>query len=217
MMGIEPIQHALQSGAQVVIAGRCSDVAIYAALPVLEGIPKAVAFHAGKILECGAASAAQRLYPDCMSAELDQNGFTVEPPNPALRCTPQSVAAHTLYETGDPYLLVESGGTLNTAEAKFEAASDRAVRVTGSRFLPSAEYTVRIEGAALVGYRSIVVAGIRDPLVLRQLDSFLSNVRTVVERKVEDSLKTGSQSIHSDFSCIWSQRLDGRHGTDHAS
>src|SRR5882762_973491 len=96
MMGIEPIQHALQSGAQVVIAGRCSDVAIYAALPVLQGIPKAVAFHAGKILECGAASAAQRLYPDCMSAELDQEGFTVEAANLAISCTPQSVAAHTL-------------------------------------------------------------------------------------------------------------------------
>ena len=207
MMGIEPIQRALQAGAQVVIAGRCSDVAIYAALPVLQGIPKAVAFHAGKILECGAASAAQRLYPDCMCAELDQDGFTVEPPNPSLRCTPQSVAAHTLYETGDPYLLVEPGGTLNTAEAKFEAASDRAVRVTGSRFLPSAEYTVRIEGAALVGYRSIVVAGIRDPLVLRQLDAFLSNVRTVVERKVEDSLKLAANQYTLTF------RVYGRDGS----
>ena len=110
MMGIEPIQAALKAGAQVVIAGRCSDVAIYAALPVLKGIPRHVAFHAGKILECGAATVAQRLYADCMAAELDQEGFTVEPPNPALRCTPQSVAAHTLYENADPYHLVESGG-----------------------------------------------------------------------------------------------------------
>jgi hypothetical protein len=49
MMGIEPIQAALMSGAQVIIAGRCSDVAIYAALPVLEGVPRWVAYHAGKI------------------------------------------------------------------------------------------------------------------------------------------------------------------------
>src|SRR5258708_10108674 len=75
MMGIEPIQAALDGGAQLVIAGRCSDVAIYASLPVLRGIPKHVAFHAGKILECGAASVAQRLYPDCMAAELDEVGF----------------------------------------------------------------------------------------------------------------------------------------------
>ena len=207
MMGIEPIQCALNAGAQVVIAGRCSDVAIYAAWPVLQGIPRAVAFHAGKILECGAASAAQRLYPDCMSAELDQDGFTVEPPNPSLRCTPQSVAAHTLYETGDPYHLVESGGTLDTTDARFEAVSDRAVRVTGSRFVPSREYTVRLEGAALVGYRSMVVAGIRDPLVLRQLDTFLSNLRTVVERKVEDSLKLPSHKYTLTF------RVYGRDGS----
>src|SRR5437016_2551661 len=114
MMGIEPIQAALADGAKLVIAGRCSDVAIYAALPVLRGIPKHVAFHAGKILECGAASVAQRLYPDCLAAELDEHGFTVEPPNPELRCTPQSVAAHTLYENADPYMLTEPGGILDT-------------------------------------------------------------------------------------------------------
>jgi hypothetical protein len=176
-------------------------------LPVLRGIPREVAFHAGKILECGAASAAQRLYPDCMAAELDQGGFTVEPPNPALRCTPQSVAAHTLYESGDPHHLVESGGMLDTSHAKFEAASDRAVRVTGSRFVPSATYTVRIEGAALVGYRSIVIAGIRDPLVLRQLEPFLSTVRSVVERKVEDSLKLRSDQYSVRF------RVYGRNGS----
>src|SRR5260370_20363208 len=142
-----------------------------------------------------------------MSAELDEDGFTVEPPNPSVRCTPQSVAAHTLYETGDPYHLVESGGTLDTTEAKFEAVSDRAVRVTGSRFLPSGQYTVRLEGAALVGYRSIAVAGIRDPLVLRQLDTFLSNLRAVVERKVEDSLKLPSDKYTLTF------RVYGRDGS----
>jgi hypothetical protein len=207
MMGIEPIQRAISAGAQVVIAGRCSDVAIYAALPVLGKIPTPVAFHAGKILECGAASAAQRLYPDCMVAEMDQDGFTVEPPNPAIRCTPQSVAAHALYENADPYHLVESGGVLDTSDAKYEAVGARAVRVTGSRFTPSKKYTVRIEGATLVGYRSIVVAGIRDPLVLRQLDTFLSTLRTVIERKVLDSLKLRPDAYSLNF------RVYGRNGT----
>jgi hypothetical protein len=207
MMGIEPIQSALSSGAQVVIAGRCSDVAIYAALPVLEGIPKHVAFHAGKILECGSAAVAQRFYPDCMAAELDQDGFTAEPPNPAFRCTPQSVAAHTLYENADPYHLVESGGTVDTTAARYEAISDRAVRVTGARFIPAPKYTVKIEGAALAGYRSIVVAGIRDPLILRQLDSFLASLRSVVERKIEDSLKLSRDAYTLQF------RVYGSSGT----
>ncbi len=207
MMGIEPIQSALNSGAQVVIAGRCSDVAIYAALPVLEGIPKHVAFHAGKILECGSAAVAQRYYPDCMVAELDHDGFTIEPPNPAFRCTPQSVAAHTLYENADPYHLVESGGTVDTTSAKYQAVSDRAVRVSGAEFIPAREYTVKIEGAALAGYRSIVVAGIRDPLVLRQLDTFLGTLRSVLERKIADSLKLSRDAYTLQF------RVYGANGT----
>ncbi len=206
MMGIEPLQAALSAGAQVVIAGRCSDVAIYAALPVLRGIPKHVAFHAGKILECGAASVAQRFYPDCMAAELDESGFTVEPPNPELRCTPQSVAAHTLYENADPYLLVEPGGTLDTTAVRYRAVTDRAVRVEGGRFLPASVYTVRIEGASLVGYRSIVIAGIRDPLVLGQLDSFLSSLRELVEGKIADSLAPAPGAYALNF------RVYGRDG-----
>ena len=210
MMGIEPIQSALNAGAQVVVAGRCSDVAIYAALPVLEGIPKHVAFHAGKILECGSAAVAQRFYSDCMAAELDQDGFTVEPPNPTFRCTPQSVAAHTLYENADPYHLVESGGVVDTTAAKYEATSDRAVRVSGARFIPSEKYTVKIEGAALAGYRSIVVAGIRDPLVLRQLEPFLSSLRTTVERKIEDNLKLSRDAYTLQFRIYGSNGSLGR-------
>jgi hypothetical protein len=207
MMGIEPLQAALTAGAQIIIAGRCSDVAIYAAYPVMMGIPKHVAFHAGKILECGAASVAQRFYPDCMAAEMDAQGFTVEPPNPDLRCTPQSVAAHTLYENADPYTLVEPGGSLDTSGAQYRAVNDRAVRVEGGRFLPAEKYTVRIEGASLAGYRSIVIAGIRDPLILRQLDSFLASLRAAVEGKIAINLGAPSGSYVINF------RVYGRDGT----
>lgn len=187
MMGIEPFQRALKAGAQVVIAGRASDVAIFAALPVLRGIPKGVAFHAGKILECGTGSVEQRLHPDSLCAVLDEEGFTVEPANPLMRCTPQSVVAHTMYENADLYQLVEPGGVLDTSEARYDAVSDRAVRVTGSKFQP-APYTVKLEGASLAGYRSIAVAGIDDPLVLGQFPKFLETLNHSVQRKVRDSL-----------------------------
>jgi hypothetical protein len=207
MMGVEPIQRALSAGAQVVIAGRASDVAIYAALPLLRGIPRNVAYHAGKILECGAASVAQRLYPDCLVVEMDQDGFTAEPPNPEMRCTPQSVAAHTLYENGDPYRLVESGGMLETSDAQYEAVTERTVRVTGGRWIPAQIYTVKLEGASLVGYRSVAFAGIRDPLVLRQLDSYLGGLRRVIERKVVDSLGLKPEEY------VLNWRVYGRDGT----
>jgi len=104
-----------------------------------------------------------------------------------------------LYENADPYHIVESGGTLDTTAAQYEAVNDRAVRVSGSRFVASEKYTVRIEGAALAGYRSIVVAGIRDPLLLRQIDKFLSSLRAVVSRKIEESLKISSDAYTLNF------------------
>ncbi len=206
MMGIEPIQRALEAKAQVIVGGRCSDVSVFAALPVSRGIPKGIAFHAGKILECGAASVTHRLYPDSMVAHLDERGFLMEPPNEAMRCTPQSVNAHMLYENADPYRLVEPGGVLDTTCAVHTAASDRTVRVEGSRFDDVAPYTVRLEGAALVGYRSATIAGIRDPLVLRQLDRFLQELDAVVERKVRDSLELE----RGDYRLTW--RVYGANG-----
>jgi hypothetical protein len=207
MMGIEPFQRALQAGAQIVIAGRSSDVAIFAALPVLRGIPKGVAFHAGKILECGTGSVAQRLHPDSICAVLDENGFTVEPPNPAMRCTPESVVAHTMYENADLYQLVEPGGVLDTSAARYEAVSNRAVRVTGSKFT-KAPYTVKVEGASLVGYRSVSFAGVDDPLVLGQFDKFLAGLKIAAERKIRDSL--GLESTK--YSLKW--RVYGRPGAN---
>jgi Acyclic terpene utilisation family protein AtuA len=53
MMGVEPIQEALKSGAQIVVAGRSSDTSIFSALPLLEGYAPAVVWHMAKILECG--------------------------------------------------------------------------------------------------------------------------------------------------------------------
>lgn len=206
MAGPEPFQKALHAGAQVVLAGRSSDTSLFVALPAMLGIPMGVAYHAAKVLECGAASAVERLYPDSMMADLDPSGFTIEPPNPAMRCTPQSVASHTLYENGNPFVLVEPGGTLNTQDAKYLAQGDRAVRVTGSRFTPASEYTVRLEAAALRGYRTAVLAGIRDPLVLRQLDAFVASASQSIARKVADSLNLTA----SEYTIRW--RLYGKDG-----
>ena len=207
MAGPEPFQHAIEMGAQVVVAGRSSDTSLFVAVPTMRGLPAGVAYHAAKVLECGAASVVQRLYPDSMMADIDSSGFTIEPPNPAMRCTPQSVASHTLYENGDPYLLVEPGGTLDTSQARYEAATDRSVRVTGSRFIEAPDYTVRLEAATMRGYRTAVLAGIRDPLVISQLDGFVAASSDSIAGKVKESLglDTGSYTLR------W--RIYGRDGS----
>jgi hypothetical protein len=176
MMGSEPYLRALEQGAEVVLAGRSSDTAIFAGIPVRAGIPAGIAWHAAKILECGAASVEQRTSPDCLMATCRADHFDVEPLDPALRCTPQSIASHSLYENADPYMHVESNGTIDLTSSQYAALDDRRVRVTGSQFLPADTYTVKLEGAEKVGYQSVVIGSIRDPFIIRQIDDWVARV-----------------------------------------
>jgi hypothetical protein len=185
MMGVEPFQQALEAGADVVLAGRSSDTSIFAALPVARGMPAGLSWHAAKILECGAAAATHRFTPDGMICELREDGFVIEPLNPGMRCTPLSVASHSLYENGDPYRLLEPGGYLDTSAASYVAVSDRAVEVSGSTFVPTQPYTVKLEGAALAGYQSAIIAGVRDPVIIEQLDSWLDSLLDRVRDRVD--------------------------------
>ena len=173
MMGVEPIQQALAAGAQIVVTGRSSDTSIFAALPLMNGYDPAVVWHMAKILECGAAAVAVRTAPDSMMAVLHEDSFDVFPLREDYHCTPQSVASHTLYENADPFELKEPSGTLRTGNARYEAISDRAVRVSGSEFVHDSEYTIKLEGVRQAGYSTILMGGVRDPYILAQLDSWL--------------------------------------------
>ena len=176
MCGIEPFVEALQNGADVIIAGRSSDTSIFSAYPVMKGINPATVWHAAKIMECGAASVVLRKYPDCNFAIVRDDHFIIEPPNPDYRCDPASVASHNLYENSTPYELVEPSGVLDTVNARYEAISDRAVKVSGSTFRHAERYTIKLEGAELAGYQSIVLGSVRDPIILRQFDHWLENL-----------------------------------------
>jgi hypothetical protein len=186
MMGAEPYLAALEGGAQVVLAGRSSDTAIFAGLPTRFGFPEGLAWHAAKILECGAAAATFRKTPDCIMATITHNDFVIEPLDPELRCTPQSIAAHSLYENADPYLIVESAGTIDLRAAQYDAVDDRTVRVRGSAFTPAGRYTVKLEGAELVGYQAVVIGSVRDPYIIRQIDDWLARLQDKIRARVRD-------------------------------
>jgi hypothetical protein len=143
-----------------------------------------------------------------MLAWIRDDHFVVEPPNPDLRCSPASVVAHTLYENADPFRLYEPSGLLDTTDATYEAVGDRAVRVKGSRFELAKQYTVRLEAAEWLGHRFSVIAGVRDPVVLRQLDSFLEGLRIVIASKVAASL-----GLRLDRDFRFRYRVYGRNAT----
>jgi hypothetical protein len=209
MMGAEPFMRALEAGADVVLAGRASDTAIFAALPALRGIPEGIAWHAAKILECGAAAVVNRRTPDCMFAWVRRDHFVVEAPDPELRCTPQSIASHSLYENADPFRLVECSGALDLAHSRYEALTHRSVRVSGSAFIPAERYTVTLEGAEKAGYQSILIGSVRDPFIIRQIDDWTARLEEKIRNRVkmvyDDRLGADDYLLHI--------RIYGKNGT----
>jgi ribosome modulation factor len=194
MAGIEPFVAALENGADVVIAGRASDTSIFSAMPMMRGFNPATVWHAAKILECGAACVVQRKYPDCNFAIVRDDHFIIEPPNPEYRCDPDSVASHNLYENATPYELIEPSGVLNTYAARYEAITDRAVKVSGSTFQPAARYTIKLEGAELAGYQAIIIGSVRDPVILMQLDAWLAGLMQAARDRIAAVFDGGTES-----------------------
>jgi hypothetical protein len=183
MMGVEPVQAALQAGADFVLAGRASDSALFAAIPIMHGFPAGLAWHAGKVMECGTLVCETR-GRGVIFCTMRHDEIVIRPFGRKLRCTPQSVAAHSLYENADPYLHRECSGTLDLSRSVFEAVDDISVRITGSGFIPADEFTVKLEGAELIGYQSLIIGGIRDPLMIRQLDNWLAEIRRLTDAAV---------------------------------
>ena len=179
--GTEPIIAALQMQPDVVLAGRCCDTAIFAAYPILHGFPAGLALHAAKIAECGALCARPVGANDSLLVRLRHDSFTVEPPNPSRRCTPDSVAAHSLYEQPDPNCFFEPEGEIDLRQCQFQQSSARAVTVSGSVLHPAVRPTTKLEGALLKGYRSISIAGIRDPAAIANLAEIEQGVREAVQ------------------------------------
>jgi len=209
MMGAEPFIRALDVGAEMVLAGRASDTAIFASYAIRHGIPEGVAWHVAKILECGAAAVVNRKTPDCMFAWLRQDHFVVEAMDPSLRCTPQSIASHALYENGDPFRLVEASGVLDLTDARYEAVSDVAVKVTHSAFHHAKTYTNKLEGAERVGYQSILIGSVRDPFIIRQIDNWLERLMVKIHDRVASVF--GDKLDRKDY--LINVRIYGKNGT----
>jgi Domain of unknown function (DUF4387)/Acyclic terpene utilisation family protein AtuA len=184
-MGLEPWLKAMKEHPDfdIIVGGRSYDPAPYAAFCVQNGITDlGIAYHMGKILECGALCAKPK------SAEavaiVRNDSFDIFPVNPHAKCTKLSVAAHTLYEKSRPDLLLGPGGALDLTATTYEQLPDgRTVRCRGAKFIPETTYTLKLEGAKCSGYRAIFTGGFRDPILIPQLDSFLDRGKAIVKSK----------------------------------
>ena len=181
-MGVAPIARALEGGADIVLAGRACDTAIFATLPIMKGYDPGLAFHMAKIMECGAQCAIPTGTSDCLLATLRKDHFDLEPLNESRKLTPLSVAAHTMYEQPDPYGFFEPEGKVDLSNVRIESLDERRVRVYGARLIPEKTPTIKLEGAHLCGYRAIAIAGITDPALLANLDETETRVRAQVKQ-----------------------------------
>lgn len=188
LAGAEQIQAALNTGADIVIAGRTTDTATIAALPLARGCHAGGAWHGAKIGECGALATTNPSSGTIMIT-FDADGFTVEPMGQNARATPYTVSAHMLYENSNPLQLYEPGGHLDVTGATYTALDDRRVRVTGSTWVPSDTYTVKLEGARCGGYQCVSLALIREARYVQNIETWTEAVEENCRQKVQERIE----------------------------
>lgn len=200
-MGLEPFLAALDEGVGVILAGRTYDPVCFAALPIKQGYDRALSLHLGKILECASICATPGSGSDCMFGYIGEDYFRVEPLNPIRKCTTLSVAAHTLYEKTNPYILPGPGGYLDLHKCRFEQEGDHIVRVSGTQFVPGIvggggnTNTVKLEGAKSIGFRTVSIAGCRDPIMISKIDAVIKGV----EERVADNFRGSLENYRLRF------------------
>jgi hypothetical protein len=64
---------------------------------------------------------------------------------------------------------------LITTDSDYEQTEPRVVRVSGSRFEASNRYSVKLEGVKKTGYRTVFIAGVRDPILISVIDGFIAS------------------------------------------
>jgi Domain of unknown function (DUF4387)/Acyclic terpene utilisation family protein AtuA len=175
-MGIHPLMTALESGAQYILAGRSCDIALFASDMIRRGIDPGLAYHVGHVLECGALACDPGSPSDCLVAEIYDDGTALFiAPNPARRCTPYSIAAHSLYEESHPQLQFYPEGILVMEKTQFFAVDGRTAGIRGSQFVRSGKpwpWSIKLEGSRLVGKRKVSLIYI-DPTDLPKVPSSL--------------------------------------------
>jgi len=209
LAGAEQINAALDTGADIVLCGRATDTAIVSALPLKRGEHAGAAWHGAKIAECGALCTTDPT-SGVILLDVDAEGFTVEPMGEGACCTPHSVSAHMLYENSDPFILYEPGGHLDVSGARYEALDERRVRVTGSKWVPSNRYTVKLEGARVGGHQTTILAILRDERYVANAREWVAKLSKFVCGQIEERMGLTASDYDLEFRLIG---VDGALGT----
>ncbi|KAH6673292.1 hypothetical protein B0J14DRAFT_668174 [Halenospora varia] len=202
-IGPEPFVTAMEAepNFNIIVSGRAYDPSPYSAFCIFQEkqcSQKALSHqqlggftHMDKVMECGGLCATPKSASAMATVYLDST-FDIKPLNAGARCTPFLVASHTLYEKTRPDILLGPGGELDlTGTSYIQLPDQRTTSVYGATFEFSRDiglpYTVKLEAAKIVGYRSIYMGDIRDPILISQISDFQSQIREFVASQITPS------------------------------
>jgi hypothetical protein len=175
-MGMSDFQKAIELDIDILIAGRACDTAIFSALPVLLGFDIGLSIHMAKIIECASLCCTPG-GRDSILATLNKDYFELESMAPQRKALPMSIAAHSLYEQNDPFLIIEPEGFVDLHEAKYEQISDRSSRIRGAKWIESKKKTIKLEGSSKVGERAVLLCGAADPKFIANHEMIFRDLR----------------------------------------
>ena len=187
MAGIHPHIDLLDQGADVIIGGRSSDCAIFAAPAIRQGFPEGLAYFYGKVLECASFCAEPYGGKESVLGEITMDDVKIAALLPEQRCTVASVAGHAMYERANPFYEYFLGGHIDMSRCHYEQYDGRTVRVTGPTYVPASELQVKLEGAGKIGERYVGIVGIRDPYTIVNIDRVTSWARQQVAENFGDT------------------------------
>lgn len=185
--GVHPYIELLQAGADVIVGGRSSDAAVFAAPALHRGYDADKAYYLGKVLECASFCAEPYGGKETVMGEISAEDVRVTAMHPDQRCTIASVAGHAMYERSNPYEEYFAGGKLDMTHCNYEQLSDKTTRITGSRFVPAEQVRVKLEGSGKVGEHYMGLCGIRDPYTIENVDRVIAWAREKVRERFGDS------------------------------
>ncbi len=186
--GVHPYIKALEMGADVIIGGRSSDCAIFAAPAIYEGFPENIAYYCGKVLECASFCAEPYGAKESVIGTITKDDVKVTAMHPNQRCTIASVAGHAMYERSNPYYEYFAGGMLDMSQCVYEQYDEKTCRITGAKFVPvEGKIKVKLEGAGKVGERYMGLAGVRDPYTIKNIDKVIEWAKSQVKERLPDA------------------------------
>lgn len=183
VMNADPIVAALREGADVVIAGRSSDCALFAGPLLYEGFSPAIAYYTGKLMECASFCAEPYMAKESIMGRIEGEAVYLTPLHPGQRCTPASIAGHSMYERADPFAERVAGGLVDMTGCRYEQVDVRTTKASGAVFRADPVVKVKIEGAGMVGHRRLAVVGIRDPYTIGLIDDAIRWARGKIEER----------------------------------